>query len=163
MKARPAPQSGGRKPRPVRVIARNPRARHDFEILDTFEAGLVLHGTEVKSLRGGRGTIVGAFGRLRGAEAYLEGLNIPPYEAGNRWNHDPLRTRKLLLHRRELRRLIGSVEQKGWTLVPLSLYFKGPTVKVELALARGKKEYDRRDDIRRREADREMARAVKRR
>ena len=147
----------------MRVIARNPRARHDYEVLDTFEAGLVLHGTEVKTLRAGRGSLVGAFGRVRRGEVWLEGLHIPPYESGNRYNHDPLRTRKLLLHRREIRRLIGSVEQKGWTLVPLELYFRGPHAKIQLALARGKKEHDRRDDLRRREAEREVARVLKRR
>jgi len=152
-----------RKPRPVRVVARNPRARHDYEILDTYEAGIVLRGTEVKTLRAGRGSIVGAFGRVKGGEVWLEGVTIPPYEAGNRHNHDPLRTRKLLMHRREIRRLIGAVEQKGHTLVPLELHFRGPHAKVVVALARGKKEYDRRDEIRRREHEREMARAVKRR
>lgn len=145
------------------MIARNPRARHDYEILDTMEAGLVLQGTEVKSLRAGKGSLVGAFGRVRGAEVWLEALHIPPYEAGNRHNHDPLRTRKLLLHRREIRRLIGSVEQKGWTIVPLELYFRGPHAKVSLALARGKKVHDRREDLKRRDAEREMARAVRRR
>jgi SsrA-binding protein len=145
------------------VIARNPRARHDYEILDTMEAGLVLQGTEVKSLRAGKGSLVGAFGRVRGAEVWLEALHIPPYEAGNRHNHDPLRTRKLLLHRREIRRLIGSVEQKGWTIVPLELYFRGPHAKVSLALARGKKVHDRREDLKRRDAEREMARVVRRR
>ena len=152
-----------RKERPVRIVARNPRARHEYEILDTWEAGVVLQGTEVKTLRAGRGSIVGAFARIKGGEVFLEGMHIPPYEAGNRYNHDPLRTRKLLMHRQEIRRLIGSVEQKGWTLVPLRLYFKGPNAKVEVALARGKKEYDRRDEIRRREAEREVARVVKRR
>ncbi len=145
------------------MIARNPRARHDYEILDTMEAGLVLQGTEVKSLRAGKGSLVGAFGRVRGAEVWLEALHIPPYEAGNRHNHDPLRTRKLLLHRREIRRLIGSVEQKGWTIVPLELYFRGPHAKVSLALARGKKVHDRREDLKRRDAEREMARVVRRR
>jgi len=145
------------------VIARNPRARHDYEVLDTFEAGLVLHGTEVKTLRAGRGSLVGAFGRVRRGEVWLEGLHIPPYESGNRYNHDPLRTRKLLMHRREIRRLIGSVEQKGWTLVPLELYFRGPHAKVQLALARGRKDYDRREELRRREAEREVARVLKRR
>lgn len=163
--AKPRPDSppAGRKERPIRTIARNPRARHDYEILDTYEAGLVLRGTEVKTLRSGRGSIIGAFARIHGGEVYLEGVHIPPYESGNRYNHDPLRTRKLLMNRREIRRLIGSVEQKGWTLVPLELYFKGPTAKVQLALARGKKEHDRRDDLRKREAEREVARVFRRR
>ncbi len=162
-KPRPDSPPSGRKERPIRTIARNPRARHDYEILDTYEAGLVLRGTEVKTLRAGRGSIIGAFGRIHGGEVFLEGVHIPPYEAGNRYNHDPLRTRKLLMNRREIRRLIGSVEQKGWTLVPLELYFKGPNAKVALALARGKKEHDRRDDIRKREAEREVARVFRKR
>jgi SsrA-binding protein len=157
------PRAREAKERPIRVIARNPRARHEYEILDTWEAGLVLHGTEVKSLRSGRGSLIGAFGRVQGGEVFLEGLHIPPYEAGNRYNKDPLRTRKLLMHRREIRRLIGAVEQKGWTIVPLQLYFSGPTAKVQVALARGKKVHDRREDLRKRDAEREMARAVRRR
>ncbi len=144
-------------------MARNPRARHDYHILDTYEAGLVLSGTEVKSLRAGRVSLIGAFGKVRGGEVWLEGLNISPYEQGNRYNKDPLRSRKLLLHAREIRRLIGAVEQKGHTLVPLELYFKGRHAKLAIALGRGKKEYDRRDDLRKRDAEREMARAVKRR
>ncbi len=162
MKPSRAPRAGA-KERPIKVIARNPRARHDYEILHTYVAGLVLKGTEVKALRAGRGSIVGAFGRLQDGEVWLAGLHIPPYEQGNVHNHDPLRTRKLLMHRQEIRRLIGAVEQKGHTLVPLELHFSGPTVKVVLALARGKKEHDRRDDIRKRDAEREMARAVRRR
>jgi SsrA-binding protein len=145
------------------VVARNPRARHEYEILDTWEAGLVLQGTEVKSLRAGRGSLIGAFGHVRRGELWLEALHIPPYEAGNRYNHDPLRSRKLLLHRREIRRLIGAAEQKGWTIVPLELYFRGPHAKVLVGLGRGKKLHDRREELRRRDAEREMARAVKRR
>ena len=152
-----------RKERPHRIVARNPRARHEYEILDTWEAGLVLQGTEVKSLRAGRGSLIGAFGRVRRGEVWLEALHIPPYEAGNRYNHDPLRSRKLLMHRREIRRLIGAAEQKGWTIVPLELYFRGPHAKVLVGLGRGKKMHDRREDLRRRDAEREMARAVKRR
>ena len=150
-------------PRSQRVIARNPRARHDYHILETWEAGLVLTGTEVKSLRAGRASLIGAFARVKNGEVWLEALHIPPYDQGNVHNHDPLRTRKLLLHGREIRRLIGSVEQKGLTLVPLDLYFKNNHAKVTIALARGKQEHDRRDDIRKREAEREMARAVRRR
>ncbi len=123
----------------------------------------MLTGTEVKALRAGRASLVGAFAHVRRGEVWLEALHIPPYEAGNRHNHDPLRTRKLLLHRRQIRRLVGEVTQKGLTLVPLELFFCRSHAKVTLALARGKKEHDRRDDIRRREAEREMARAVRRR
>ena len=150
-------------PRSQRVIARNPRARHDYHILETWEAGLVLTGTEVKSLRAGRASLIGSFARVKNGEVWLEALHIPPYDQGNVHNHDTLRTRKLLLHGREIRRLIGSVEQKGLTLVPLDLYFKNNRAKVTIALARGKQEHDRRDDIRKREAEREMARAVRRR
>ncbi|MFI5206512.1 MAG: SsrA-binding protein SmpB [Gemmatimonadales bacterium] len=146
----------------MRVIARNPRARHDYEILATYEAGLVLQGTEVKSLRARRGSILGAFGRVHRGEVFLEGIHIPPYEQGNIHNHDPLRTRKLLMHKQEIRRLIGAVEQKGHTLVPLEIHFKGPTAKVVIALARGKKQHDKRDDLKRREAERDMQRALKR-
>ncbi len=162
MKPSRAPRAGA-KERPIKVIARNPRARHDYEILHTYEAGLVLKGTEVKALRAGRGSIIGAFGRLKDGEVWLDGIHIPPYEQGNVHNHDPLRRRKLLMHRQEIRRLIGAVEQKGHTLVPLELHFRGPTVKVVLALARGKKEHDKRDTLRRQDAEREMARAVRRR
>ena len=123
----------------------------------------MLTGTEVKSLRAGRASLIGAFARIKGSEVWLEALHIPPYEAGNIHNHDPLRTRKLLLHRREISRLLGAVEQKGLALVPLELYFKNSHAKVTIALGRGKKEYDRRDDLRRRDAEREMARAVRRR
>ena len=160
---RPTAPPHGEKERPIKVIARNPKARHDYEILHTYEAGLVLRGTEVKTLRAGRGSIVGAFGRLHRGEVWLEGIHIPPYEKGNVHNHEPLRSRKLLMHRQEIRRLIGAVEQKGHTLVPLELHFRGQLAKVVLALARGKKEHDKRDDLRKREAEREMARAVRRR
>jgi SsrA-binding protein len=150
-------------PRHSRSIARNPRAKHDYRFLETWEAGLVLTGTEVKSLRAGRASLVGAFARVRNGEVWLEALHIPPYEEGNRHNHDPLRTRKLLLHRREIRRLLGAMDRKGLALVPLELYFKGAHAKVTIALGQGKKEYDRREDIKRRDAEREMARAVRRR
>jgi len=158
-----SPARARTQPRHPRVVARNPRAKHDYHLLETWEAGLVLKGTEVKALRAGRASLVGAFARVRRGEVWLEALHIPPYEEGNRYNHDPLRTRKLLLHRREIRRLLGAVEQKGYALVPLELYFRNSHAKVTIALGRGKKEYDRRDDLRRRDAEREMARAVRRR
>jgi SsrA-binding protein len=144
-----------------RSIARNPRATHDYHILDTWEAGLVLTGTEVKSLRNGKASIKEAFARLRNGEVFLEGMNVTPYEQGNRYNHDPVRSRKLLLHRKEIARLIGAVEQKGLALVPLELYFRKGKAKVVIALGRGKKEHDRREDIKRRIADREVARAIR--
>jgi len=141
-------------------VARNPKATHDYHILDTWESGIVLTGTEVKSLRGGKASIKEAYARVRNGEVFLEGMNITPYEQGNRYNHDPVRSRKLLMHRREIEKLIGAVEQRGLTLVPLELYFKNGKVKVALALGRGKKQYDKREDLKRRETERETARAV---
>lgn len=142
-------------------VARNPRATYDYHILETHEAGIMLTGTEVKSLRVGKASIKEAFGLVRNGEVWLEGMHITPYEQGNRYNHAPLRSRKLLLHRREIERMIGATEQKGCTLVPLELYFKGGRAKVALALGKGKKVHDRREDIKRRMADRELARALK--
>jgi SsrA-binding protein len=142
------------------VVARNKRARHDYHILETWEAGLVLTGTEVKSLRNGKANLVDAYGIVQGGEVMLLNLHIAPYEQGNQFNHDPTRTRKLLLNRREIRKLIGAVERQGLTLVPLDLYFnpKG-RAKVTLALAKGKKQFDKRADERKREDERDMARA----
>lgn len=142
-------------------VARNPKATHDYHILETWEAGIVLTGTEVKSLRNRKASIKEGFARLANGEVFLEGVNITPYEQGNRYNHDPVRTRKLLLNRREIERLIGAVEQKGLTLVPLELYFRAGKAKVTLALGRGKKYHDRREDVKRREAEREVARAFR--
>jgi len=143
-------------------VARNPRATHDYHIEDRFEAGIVLTGTEVKSLRQGKASIKEAFGLLRGGELWLEGMHITPYEQGNRHNHEPVRSRKLLLHRREIERLIGATQQKGFALVPLELYFRRGRAKVMLGLGKGKKMHDRREDIKRRLADREMARVIRR-
>jgi SsrA-binding protein len=140
-------------------VARNPKATHDYHILETWEAGIVLTGTEVKSLRNGKASIKEAYARIRRGEVFLDGMNITQYEQGNRYNHDPVRTRKLLLHRREIERLIGATEQKGLTLVPLEIYFQNGRAKVALALGRGKKQHDRREDIKKRIADREIARA----
>lgn len=149
--------------RKVKVpVARNPRATYDYHILETWETGIVLTGTEVKSLRNGKASIKEAYGMVRNGEVWLEGMHITPYEQGNRWNPAPVRSRKLLMHKREIERLIGGVEQKGLTLVPLELYFSRGRAKVALALARGKKAHDRREDLKRRIADREMARALKR-
>lgn len=142
------------------TVARNPKATHDYHILETWEAGLVLTGTEVKSLRHGKASIKEAYARLRNGEVFVDGLHITPYEQGNRYNHDPVRTRKLLLHRREIEKLIGAVEQKGLTLVPLELLFHRGRAKLVIALARGKKQHDRREDIKRRVTEREVARAV---
>lgn len=145
----------------VKSIARNKRARHDYHILDTWEAGLVLTGTEVKSLRAGKANISDAYAVVNGGELFLLNLHIPPYEQGNRFNHDPTRTRKLLLHRREIRRMIGAVEREGLTLIPLELYFKRGMAKVSLALGKGKKLHDKRAAERRRDDEREMARVAR--
>ncbi|MFN0179327.1 MAG: SsrA-binding protein SmpB [Gemmatimonadales bacterium] len=142
-------------------VARNPRATFDYHILESWETGIVLSGTEVKSLRQGKASIKEAFGLVRNGEVWLEGMHITPYEQGNRYNHEPVRSRKLLLHRREIERLIGATEKKGFALVPLELYFKKGRAKVALALGKGKKVHDRREDIKQRIADREMARALK--
>jgi len=142
------------------MVARNPRAAHDYHLLESWETGIVLTGTEVKSLRNGKASIKEAYARVHGGEIFLEGMNITPYEQGNRYNHDPVRSRKLLLHRREIERLIGAVEQRGLTLVPTELYFKNGRAKLALALGKGKKQHDRRVDIKRRLAEREAARAI---
>jgi SsrA-binding protein len=139
-------------------VARNKRARFDYEILETFEAGLVLAGTEVKSLRDGKASIADAYGIVRDGEIFLLNAHIQPYARGGYVNHEPARSRKLLLHRREIRRLIGAVERQGLTLIPLELYFRKGVAKVALALAKGKKLHDKRDTERQRDAEREMAR-----
>jgi SsrA-binding protein len=144
------------------TVARNKRARHDYHILETWEVGVVLSGTEVKSLRQGKANLTDAYATVRNGEVYLLNLHISPYEQGNQFNHDPTRTRKLLLHKREIRRLIGGVEREGLTLVPLELFFNARgKAKVTLALAKGKKLHDKRADARRREDEREMARAAR--
>ena len=143
------------------IIARNKRARHDYHILDSWEAGIVLTGTEVKALRQGKATLTDAYGNVRDGEVWLLNLHIGQYEQGNVFNHEPTRTRKLLLQKQQIRRLIGAVEREGLTLVPLDLHFKDGKVKVSLALAKGKKLHDTRDDLRRRDDEREMARAAR--
>ena len=140
------------------IVARNKRARHDYHILDSWEAGLVLTGTEVKSLRDGKASLVDAYALVKDGEVFLLNLHISPYEKGNQFNHEPTRTRKLLLHRKEIRRLIGSVERQGLTLIPLELYFRRGVAKVNLALGKGKKLHDKRADDRKRTDEREMAR-----
>ena len=142
-------------------VARNPKATHDYHVLETWETGIVLTGTEVKSLRNGKASIKEAYARVKNGEVFLEGMNITPYEQGNRYNHDPVRARKLLLHRREIEKMIGAVEQRGLTLVPLELYFKNGRAKAELAVARGKRTYDKRRTIAERDARREAERALK--
>ena len=145
----------------IQSIARNKRAKFDYHILETFEAGLVLKGTEVKSLRDGRANISDAYGIIKDGEAYLLNLHISPYESRGYANHEPDRTRKLLLHRKEIRRLIGAVERQGLTLIPLELYFKKGMAKVALALGKGKQLHDKRDTARERDAAREIARAIR--
>jgi len=147
----------------IKLITSNRKARHDYFILDTFEAGLVLLGTEVKSLRDGKASLAEAYARVEGDEIWLVGAHIPEYRHGNRQNHEPTRARKLLLHRKEIERLRGKMQEKGLTLVPLKLYWKAGRCKVELGLARGKRDYDRRQDTMKREAEREMSRAMSRR
>ena len=146
-----------------RSIARNPKATHDYHILETWEAGLVLKGTEVKSLRDAKATLVGSFARINRGEVLLEGLHITPYEQGNRYNHVPDRSRKLLLHKREIQRLIGAVEQQGLTLVPLELYWKDGRAKIALALGRGKKLHDKRQSLKEKDAKRDLARVTRQR
>jgi SsrA-binding protein len=145
------------------VVVSNRKARHDYTILDTFEAGLALTGTEVKSLRAGRASLTDAFAQESGGEIWLHGMHIPEYAMGGWTNHAPRRTRKVLMHRGEINRLIGKLRESGLTLVPLSVYFADGWAKVELALARGKRSYDKRQDLARREADREISRVVGRR
>ncbi len=147
------------KEKPRISVARNKRASHDYHILETWEAGLVLTGSEVKSLRNGRANIGDAYAILRDGEVYLINLHISPYEQASYFNHEPTRTRKLLLHQKEIRKMIGAVERQGLTLIPLELYFKKGKAKVALALGKGKKLHDKRADLRKKDDEREMARA----
>lgn len=143
---------------PIRTIVSNRKARYEFEILDTVEAGIVLQGTEVKSVREGHVSLQESYATARGEELWLEGCTIQPYAHGNINNHEPSRPRKLLLHKKELRKIMQRTAEKGLTLVPLSIYFKGPRLKVQLAIARGKKLYDKRDTIKKRETERSVRR-----
>jgi SsrA-binding protein len=144
-----------------KLIASNKKAFHDYHVLQKLEAGLELTGTEVKSLREGRANLKDSYVMFKNGEAYLFGAHISPYTHGNRENHDPERTRKLLLHRREIDKLRGQAVEKGLTIVPLRLYFRGSRVKAEIGVVRGKKEYDKRETEKKREADREAAAAMK--
>lgn len=144
--------------REEKILAQNKKARHDYFIEDTYEAGIVLTGTEVKAVRLGKVNLKDSFARFKEGELFLLNMHISPYEQGNRFNHDPLRTRKLLLKRRELDRLQGLVKQEGYALVPLSLYLKGGLIKVELALAKGKKLYDKREALKEQVVKREVER-----
>lgn len=147
----------------IKNITVNKKARHDYFIEETLEAGIELAGTEVKSLRKGSVNLKDSYISLRTGEAFVKGMHISPYEQGNIFNRDPLRDRKLLLHRREINRLVGIVKQQGISVIPLSLYFKGSKVKMEIGLARGKKNYDKRNDLAQREAKRNIDRALKER
>jgi len=147
----------------TKVIARNRKARHDYSISDTYEAGISLTGTEVKSLRAGRASLVDGWASIRDGEVWLEGVHIPEYTEGSWTNHTPRRSRKLLLHKEEIARLIGKTQDSGITLVPLSLYFKDGKAKVELALAKGKRDYDKRQSLAERDAKREVERVFRRR
>ncbi|MFQ5962193.1 MAG: SsrA-binding protein SmpB, partial [Candidatus Methylomirabilales bacterium] len=142
-----------------KVLTTNRKAYHEYHIEEAFEAGIALTGTEVKSLREGRANLRDGYAAVEGGEVFLANCHISPYTPANRFNHVPLRRRKLLLHRAEIRRLIGKVQEKGLTLIPLSLYLKNGRVKVELALCRGKKQYDKREDLKRRTQEREVAEA----
>ena len=144
-----------------KMIANNKKAYHDYFILDTYEAGIALHGTEVKSLRMGKCSVKESFVRIQNGEVYIYGMNISPYEKGNIFNKDPLRVRKLLLHRYEINKLMGKIREKGYTMVPLRVYFSGSLVKVEMGLARGKKLYDKRQDIAKKDMRREAERDFK--
>jgi SsrA-binding protein len=146
-----------------KTVASNRRALHDYEILDRFEAGIVLTGSEVKSLRGGRGSLSEAYGRVQGGEVWLEGMHVPPYEQGEKRGYDPIRRRKLLLHRNEIERLIGKTQERGLTLVPLRVYFSHGLAKVEMGLGRGKRQFEKRQTTLEREHRREMDRAARRR
>jgi SsrA-binding protein len=153
----------GRQDEGEKVVASNRRARHDYELLERFECGIQLTGDEVKSLRGGHASLVDCFGRVRGSEVWLEGLHIPAYEQGDKRSHLPLRPRKLLLHKREIEQIAREVNEKGLSLIPLRIYFTHGMAKVEVALARGKRKYEKRQSIAKREAQREMERAAGRR
>lgn len=146
-----------------RVLAQNRKARHDYFIEETYEAGIVLQGTEIKSIRAGRVNIQDSFARPRNGEMFLYNMHISPYEQGNRYNHDPVRTRKLLLHRKEINRLIGVSKEQGYSLIPLRVYIKNGFAKVLIGVARGKKKFDKREDLKRKEAKRDIERAFRER
>ena len=145
----------------VKLVANNKKAYHDYFIDDKFETGIELFGTEVKSIRMGKCSIKEAYVKISNGQVYVEGMHISPYEKGNIFNKDPLRTRKLLLHKLEIRKLAAKIKEKGYTLMPLQVYLKGSLVKVEIGLARGKKLYDKRDDIAKKDARREVEREFK--
>lgn len=144
-----------------KTVAQNKKAYHDYFVEETFETGIVLQGTEIKSIRAGRVNLKDSYARVQNGEVFLYGMHVSPYEQGNRYNHDPLRERKLLLHRREINKLIGETKEAGYALVPLKVYLKNGYAKVLLGLARGKKKYDKREDLKQKEAKREIERAFR--
>ncbi|MCI6233407.1 MAG: SsrA-binding protein SmpB [Selenomonas sp.] len=146
---------------PVKIVCENRKARHDYFIHEAYEAGIELQGTEVKSLRAGKANLKDSFATIQNGEIYLENMHISPFEQGNIFNHDPLRKRKLLMHKSEIMKLFGETRQKGYTLVPLKIYFKHGRAKLELALASGKHNYDKREDLKKKADKREMERALK--
>lgn len=145
----------------IKIICQNKKARHDYHIEDTLEAGIVLQGTEVKALREGKANLMDCYAKVEREEVFMLHCHISPYTPAHSFNHDPMRKRKLLLHKKEISKLIGATREKGYNLIPLKLYFKDGKVKVEIALAKSKKAYDKRETIKKREADREIARAMK--
>ncbi len=147
----------------IKIVCQNRKAYHDYSIEETIEAGIQLLGTEVKSLRDGKANLKDSYVLIKDSEVILLNCHISPYSHGNILNHDPLRTRKLLLHRKEIERLRGKMQQKGYTLIPLKIYFKGPYAKVEVGLAKGKRQYEKRETIKEREAKRDIEKAMKRR
>ncbi len=146
-----------------KVISKNRKARHDYHIEETYEAGIVLTGTEVKSVRNSRVNLKDSFARVEGGELFLHNMHISPYDPGNRFNHEPLRVRKLLMHKTEIGRLAGKIQEKGYALIPLKIYFRKSLIKIELGLARGKKLYDKRRDIAERDSKREVEREFRQR
>jgi SsrA-binding protein len=144
-----------------KVVAQNKKANHDFSIEETYEAGIVLQGTEIKSIRNGRANLKDSYARVEGGEVFLHNMHVSPYEQGNRYNHEPLRTRKLLLHKREIAKLIGATKEEGYALVPLKMYLKNGYAKVLIGLGKGKKKYDKREDLKKKEAKRDIERAFR--
>lgn len=144
-----------------KVVAQNKKARHDYHVEETFEAGIVLQGTEIKSIRAGRTNLKDSFARVQNGELFLHNMHISTYEQGNRYNHDPLRTRKLLLHRKEINKLLGATKEQGYSIVPLKMYLKNGFAKLLIGLAKGKKHYDKRDDLKKKDAKREIERAFR--
>lgn len=145
----------------MKIVSQNKKAFHDYFILETYEAGIVLQGTEIKSIRKGSVNLKDSFIRIKNDEAFIENMHIAPYEQGNRFNHEPLRTRKLLLHKKQIKKLQKEIKENGLTIVPTKLYFNTSKLKVEIALARGKKLYDKRQDLKAKDAKRDVERALK--